>query len=68
MGGHGDEGGDVGGSKGGVIGNGDITVNDVFTTDATELRVSEYCQFDPDAVAVRSSFKSPTVGPLYAQL
>ena len=62
-GGDGDDGGRPGGG-----GGGGSTVNEVFTSDATDDLPLLYCQLELAAIAVRSSLMLAVSVPLYAQL
>ena len=56
--------GGSGGEDGGGDGDGGSTVNEVFTSDATDDLVSLYCQLEPIAMAVRSPLMWAELLPL----
>ena len=60
--------GGSGGGNGGRDGGGGSTVNEVFTSDATDDLLLLYCQLELIAMAVRSSLICSVSVPVYAQL
>ena len=59
--------GGSGDGDGGGHGGGGSTVNEVFTSDATDDLLLLYCQLEPVAMAVRSSLICSVSVPVYAQ-
>ena len=60
--------GGSGGGDGGGDGDGGSTVNEVFTSDATDDLLSLCCQLEPVAIAMRNLLMLAVSVPVYAQL